>query len=89
VEALTQAFEGIAETMDMGRQLDYLHRYDRLGLDAAIRSLAEEVSAGRALEVGTIAPTLKSISEDAMVIQRVRAKADSLLTLVPAGIPPR
>jgi len=89
VETLTQTFEGIAETMDAGRHLDYLHRYDRLGLDAAMISLAEEVSAGRALEVGTIAPSLTAISQDAMVIQRVRGKADSLLTLVPAAGQPR
>ena len=55
VEALTAIFEGIAETMDEGRRLDYLHRYDRLGLDAATEFLAKEVAAGHALEVGTIA----------------------------------
>ena len=85
VQALTETLQAIAETMDEGRRLDYLHRYDRLGLDAAMIYLTQEVSDGHALEVGTIAPSLRSISADAMVIQRVRAKADALLTLVPAG----
>ena len=33
---LHETLQAIAETMDEGRRLDYLHRYDRLGLDAAM-----------------------------------------------------
>jgi hypothetical protein len=84
VQSLTEIFEGMAETMDEGRQLDHLHRYDRLGLDSAMTFLAEEVTAGHALEVGTIAASLRSIAEDADVMQRVRARARTLLALVPA-----
>jgi hypothetical protein len=89
VQALTETLQAITETMDQGRRLDYLHRYDRLGLDAAMIYLTQEVSEGRALEVPTIAPSLRAISADAMVIQRARAKADALLTLVPAAIQPQ
>jgi hypothetical protein len=85
VQALTEIFQGMAETMDEGRQLDHLHRYDRLGLDSAITFLAQEVTAGHALEVGTIAASLRSIAEDADVMQRVRARARTLLALVPDG----
>jgi hypothetical protein len=84
VQALTEIFLGIAETMDEGRELDFLRRYDRLGLDDAMTFLAQEVSAGRALEVGTIAASLRSIADDADVMQRVRARARTLLALVPA-----
>jgi hypothetical protein len=84
VQELTGIFQGIAETMDEGRTLDHLHRFDRLGLDDAMAFLAGEVSAGRALEVGTIAASLRSIAEDADVMQRVRARARTLLALVPA-----
>jgi hypothetical protein len=84
VQALTGIFQGLAETMDMGRHLDFLHRYDRLGLDEAISSFAQEVTDGRALEVGTIAPTLRSIAADAEVMQRVRNRAKTLLASVPA-----
>jgi hypothetical protein len=83
VNALTGLFLAIAETMDEGRTLDHLHRYDRLGLDAAMSYLTQEVSAGRALELGTIATTLRSIADDAEVIERVRMRARALLTLVP------
>ena len=33
-------FLAIAFTMDEGRKLEFLHRYDRLGLDAEMNSLA-------------------------------------------------
>ncbi len=83
VQALTEVFEGLAETMDMGRHLDFLHRYDRLGLDDAITSFAQEVADGRALEVGTITPSLTSLAADPEVMQRVRNRAKTLLTLAP------
>jgi hypothetical protein len=84
VAQLTEIFQSIAETMDEGRRLDYLHRYDRLGLDAAITFLAQELAAGHALEVGTIAESLRSIATDAEVMERVRNRANTLLALVPA-----
>ncbi len=83
VQALTDIFLGIAETLDEGRQLDHLHRYDRLGLDAAIKFLALEVTEGRALEIGVIADSLRSIAGDAEVMDRVRARANTLLALIP------
>lgn len=84
VVELTDTFLGMAETMDQGRQLEHLHRFDRLGLDAAISSLAQEVSSGRALELGTIAGTLRSIASDGELMQRVRLRASQLLSLLPA-----
>ena|GEM_PF-419691 len=85
VQALTETLLGIAETMDQGRKLDHLHRYDRLGLDSAITFLAQEVTDGHALELGTIAASLHSIAADGEVMERVRARANKLLTLIPAG----
>jgi hypothetical protein len=89
VEQLTQIFQGIAETMDEGRELDRLHRFDRLGLDAATSLLSQEISAGRALEVQTIAASLDSIASDADVMERVRLRAKTLLAHVPPEAAPR
>ena len=83
VEALTDTFLGIAETMDMGRHLDFLHRFDRLGLNDAIASLDQEVTAGHALEIGTIATSLRSIAQDGEIMQRVRTRAAALLAHIP------
>lgn len=79
VAMLTEMFQGLAYTMDEGRKLDFLHRYDRLGLDAEMNNLVEEVEAGRALELGTISTTLASIADDTALIQRVRLHAAKLL----------
>jgi hypothetical protein len=84
VATLADTFFAIAYTMDEGRRLEFLHRYDRLGLDAEMISLAEQVESGRALELGTISPTLASIADDTAVIQRVRLKAQKMLEQVAA-----
>ncbi|MBB5058917.1 hypothetical protein HDF16_003640 [Granulicella aggregans] len=79
VVVLTELFTGIARTLDVGRRLDFQHRFDRLGLDATIASLAEEVDAGRAVEVSVITPTLRSLADDGDLLQRVRQRAARLL----------
>jgi hypothetical protein len=79
VGLLTDLFLGIARTLDMGRKLDFQHRFDRLGLDSTMAILTEEVDAGRAVEVGVITPTLRSLAEDSEVLQRVRQRAARLL----------
>jgi hypothetical protein len=82
VSSLTDIFLGVASTLDEGRKLEFLHRYDRLGLDAEMNSFADEVKEGRALELGTISPTLTAIADDTAVIQRVRLRAAKMLEQV-------
>jgi hypothetical protein len=85
VQSLTDIFLGIASTLDEGRKLEFLHRYDRLGLDAEINSFADEVKDGRAIELGNISPTLAAIADDTAVIQRVRLRAAKMLDLAAEG----
>jgi len=84
VDSLTNTFLAIAYTIDEGRRLEFLHRYDRLGLDAEMISFAQELEAGRALELGTISPALAAIADDTALIQRVRLKAQKMLEQVAA-----
>ncbi len=79
VTSLTETLQAIAFTLDEGRRLDYLHRYDRLGLDAEMEALTHEHEMKRALELGTIAPTLTSLANDDALMQRVRMRAVKLL----------
>jgi hypothetical protein len=79
VMKLANTFLAIAYTMDEGRKLEFLHRYDRLGLDAEMNTLTQEAAAGRALELGTISQTLTEIAGDMAVMQRVRQRAERLL----------
>lgn len=73
------AFQAIANTLQEGQQLEHLHRYDRLGLDAEMDGFVKEVSDGDAIELGNIAPVLQAIVEDERVIERVRRKSARLL----------
>jgi hypothetical protein len=84
VETLTDRFQAIAYTMDEGRRFEFLHKYDRLGLDAEMISFSQEADAGRALELETIAPVLASLADDGALIQRVRLKARKMLDQVAA-----
>ncbi|MEO6816323.1 MAG: hypothetical protein ABI177_06445 [Edaphobacter sp.] len=79
VTELTDTFLSIAFTLDEGRRLEFLHRYDRLGLDEEMTELVQAAKAGHALELETIAPVLTSIAGDAAVIERVRSQATKLL----------
>jgi hypothetical protein len=84
VDTLTNDFLAIAYTIDEGRRLDFLHRYDRLGLDAEMITFGQEADAGRALELGTITPSLAAIAGDTALIQRVRLKAQKMLEQIAA-----
>ena len=83
VATLTQLLRGITMTLDMGRKLDFDHRFDRLGLDEDTSVLVGTIAEGRAVEVNMIAPTLHSIAEDTEVLERVRARATTLLQRFP------
>ena len=85
VTELTEIFLSIAFTLDEGRKLDFLHRYDRLGLDAETISLQEAAKGGRARELGTIAPTLNSIAQDPAVMERVRRRSADMLKRAGSG----
>jgi hypothetical protein len=80
--AMTQLIQGIAQTLDEGRELDRLHRYDRLGLDAAMTFLQQESQEGRALDLETISDSLRAIADDNDVLARVRAKASAMLAQI-------
>jgi hypothetical protein len=79
VAQLTEMFQAIAFTMDEGRKLEFMHRFDRLGLYSEIDVFNHEIEEKRALELGNIAPALRSIVADEALMQRVRERAAKLL----------
>lgn len=79
VSQLTDMFQAIAFTMDEGRKLDFMHRFDRLGLYSEMDVLNHEVQEKRALELGNIRQSLTSIASDEALMERVREKAVKLL----------
>ncbi len=85
VVMLTDLFLGIAATMDEGRRIEFKRRYDRLGLDAELDILTQANVAGRAVELGTIAPLLRELANDNDLMQRVRSRAGKLLERADEG----
>jgi len=77
--ALNNTFQAIALTLDEGRKLETSHRYDRLALDPETEFLVASTRQGTAIELGTIAPILHAIADDPQVLERVRARAATLL----------
>ena len=73
--------QAIAYTQESGAELARLHRYDRLGLDKEMINLSKAAAEGNALELQSIAETLRSVASDPHVLDRVRAKAVHLLEL--------
>ena len=78
-------FLALAQTLDFGQRLASKLRFDRLGLDRVMDDLTDAVKDGRAVEIGNIAPVLRTIESDDRVLERVRRKAASLLES--AGLP--
>ena len=79
VQVLTDLFQSLEFTLDEGRKLDFLHRFDRLGLDAETSTLVKAVADHRAIEIGTITASLQSIADDTAIMQRVRQRVATLL----------
>lgn len=79
IQEATAVFQAIAMTMEEAPRLEHLHRYDRLGLDAELATFTQSVRDGRAIEVGNIAPTLRSLAGDSDLLERVRSRAATLL----------
>lgn len=79
IQALGERLQAISFTLEEGARLTLKHQHDRLGLDAELEVLAEEVAAGRALELANIAPVLRAIADDPQVIERARNRARKLL----------
>lgn len=83
VIALTNTFQAMEVTMEEGRKLAFLHRYDRLGLGAEMTFFYQAARDGRALEMGNIAGELKALADDTEVLESVRSRAATLLASAP------
>jgi len=79
MQALSEAMEGVAQTILEGARLETLLQHDRLGLDAETEFLTEAVDDGRAQQVCAIRGILERLAQDDQVLERVRKRARALL----------
>ena len=81
VQQLTEIFQNIANTMEGGRRLEFLYKYEKLGLDEELKNLQEEARNNQLREVQAIAPMLQTIVSDESVLNIARQRARRLLNL--------
>jgi len=79
IEEITNLFSGISNTIEHGRKLVYLHRFDKLGLEDELKAMEDAAQSHNLAELQVIAPALKNIADDATVLNIARQRAKKLL----------
>jgi hypothetical protein len=79
MEGLGESLVAVAETIVEGSRLDWLLRYDPLGLDHEMEYVMDGAGDGRLQEFGTIRGILEKLVQDEGVLERVRKRARMLL----------
>jgi hypothetical protein len=85
VQQLAAIFEGTAATLEAEPKLKYLRRYDRLGLNEALKGLEGQAEKGWLRELQLLVPELESIANDTQVMNIARQRAQHLLQIAQAG----
>lgn len=81
VQEITSLFQNISTTLEIGRQLDYYHHYQKLALDEHLKQMEQMVNEKNLAEVQAVAPILQKILADQSVMNVSRARAQRLLIL--------
>ena len=79
ITELTSIFQNLSVTMEFGRRLVYLHKYQKLAIDDQLKRMEELQRENSLGDVGAIAPVLKEITNDSSVMKVSRARALRLL----------
>jgi hypothetical protein len=79
IQEITDLFSGISSTIEHGRKLVFLHRFDKLGLEDELKAMEEAAESHNLAELQIIVPTLKSIADDTKVLNIARERARKLL----------
>ncbi len=81
VRQLTALFQNMAATLDYGRKLSYLHRYQKLALDEQLKEMETQARNNQLGEIQVLTPVLQEIVDDPSVINGVRARARELIQM--------
>jgi len=79
IEEITNIFMGISNTIEHGRKLQFMRRFDKLGLEAELKVMEDAAESHSLVEIQLIAPTLESIAEDPAILNIARQRAHRLL----------
>ena len=84
LQELTTLFQGMGNTLEFGRRLTYLHRFDKLGLEAELKAMEDQAKGKRLAELQAAAPQLQLILNDGGVMNVTRRRAEHLLQMIKA-----
>jgi hypothetical protein len=85
VQQLTTLFQSISATLEFGRRLAHLHRYQKLALDDELKRMEDQARHGDLIELQAVKPILQEIYADSSVMNVVRARAQRIIEMVPAA----
>lgn len=81
IQQLTALFQSVGATLEFGRRLAYLHRYQKLALDDELKRMELQARTGELAELQAVQPILQQIYDDSSVINVVRARAERIMAM--------
>jgi hypothetical protein len=85
IQEITQIFQDIYNTVEMGRQLQDKYRFDKLGVDSILTSMENEAKENHLGELQILQPLLTRMAKDTSLMNISRRRAAFLLSRIPAG----
>jgi hypothetical protein len=82
LQQLTTIFQNMGNTLQFGQRLLYLHRYDKLGMEAELKSMEDAEKSKRLAELQAVAPQLQQIVDDSSIMNVSRRRAEHLLRVI-------
>jgi Skp family chaperone for outer membrane proteins len=82
IQELTALFQGISSTIQHGRKLQFLRRFDKLGLEAELKGMEDENNSHFLAELQIISPILNTIADDSAIMNIARQRARRLLAKI-------
>jgi hypothetical protein len=79
IQQITEIFQNLSTTLEYGRRLTWLHKYQKLALDNDLTQMQDRVRSNTLGDVEAIAPVLQAIVDDPSVMNISREKAMRLL----------
>jgi hypothetical protein len=79
IDELAHIFGGISLTLQHGRRIQFLRRFDKLGLEAELKGAEQDLESDNLVELQLIAPLLESIANDKAILHIARQRAEHLL----------
>jgi hypothetical protein len=81
IEEITAIFQNISTTMEHGRRLSFMQKYDKLGLDAEMKATENDARNHQLAEIQAIAPVLQNVANDPTVLNIARQSARRVLKM--------